>query len=65
MVVVSPNYRVAGEGFMLIDGAMPNRGLFDQVAALQWVADNIVDFGGDPNNVTVSASRRAQHRWRC
>ena len=53
VVVVSPNYRVAGEGFMLIDGAAPNRGLLDQVAALQWVRDNIAGFGGDPNNVTV------------
>jgi para-nitrobenzyl esterase len=53
VVVVSPNYRVAGEGFMLIDGAVPNRGLLDQVAALQWVHDNIAAFGGDPDNVTV------------
>jgi para-nitrobenzyl esterase len=53
VVVVSPNYRVAGEGFMLIDGAVPNRGLLDQVAALRWVRDNIAAFGGDPNNVTV------------
>jgi para-nitrobenzyl esterase len=53
VVVVSPNYRVAGEGFMAIDGAVPNRGLLDQVAALQWVRDNIAGFGGDPDNVTV------------
>jgi para-nitrobenzyl esterase len=53
VVVVSPNYRVAGEGFMLIKGAVPNRGLLDQVAALQWVRDNISAFGGDPHNVTV------------
>ena len=53
VVVVSLNYRVAGEGFMLIAGAMPNRGLLDQVAALQWVHDNIAGCGGDPNNVTV------------
>jgi para-nitrobenzyl esterase len=53
VVVVSPNYRVAGEGFMLIDGALPNRGMLDQVAALQWVRDNIAAFGGDPDNVTV------------
>jgi para-nitrobenzyl esterase len=53
VVVVSLNYRVAGEGFLLIDGALPNRGLLDQVAALQWVRDNITAFGGDPDNVTV------------
>jgi para-nitrobenzyl esterase len=53
VVVISLNYRVAGEGFMLIDGAVPNRGLLDQVAALHWVRDNIAAFGGDPDNVTV------------
>ncbi len=65
VVVVSPNYRVAGEGFMLIDGAVPNRGLLDQVAALRWVRDNIAGFGGDPNNVTVFGESAAPHRSRC
>jgi para-nitrobenzyl esterase len=53
VVVITLNYRVAGEGFMAIDGAVPNRGLLDQVAALQWVRDNIAGFGGDPDNVTL------------
>ena len=65
VVVVSLNYRVAGEGFMLIAGAMPNRGLLDQVAVLQWVHDNIAGFGGDPNNVTVFGESAAPHRSRC
>ena len=52
-MVVSLNYRVGGEGFMLIDGVLPNRGLLDQVAAQQWVQDNIAGFGGNPGNVTV------------
>jgi para-nitrobenzyl esterase len=53
VVVVSLNYRIGAEGFMLIEGAVPNRGLLDQVLALHWVRDNIARFGGDPHNVTV------------
>ena len=53
VVVVSLNYRVGPDGFMLIDGAVPNRGLLDQIAALRWVRENIAAFGGDPHNVTV------------
>ncbi|MFF7937021.1 carboxylesterase family protein [Streptomyces sp. NPDC007940] len=53
MVVVTLNYRVGIEGFALLAGAPPNRGLLDQVAALEWVRDNITAFGGDPGRVTV------------
>ncbi|MFF9077015.1 carboxylesterase/lipase family protein [Streptomyces sp. NPDC014872] len=54
LVVVSINYRVAAEGFALVEGAPANRGLLDQIAALEWVRRNIAAFGGDPDQVTVA-----------
>ncbi|MFJ8386644.1 carboxylesterase/lipase family protein [Streptomyces sp. NPDC094438] len=54
LVVVSINYRVGAEGFALLEGAPPNRGFLDQVAALRWVRRNIASFGGDPDNVTAA-----------
>jgi para-nitrobenzyl esterase len=53
LVVVSFNYRLGVEGFTHLRGAPANRGLLDQVAALTWVRENIVAFGGDPDQVTV------------
>ncbi|MFD3838502.1 carboxylesterase/lipase family protein [Streptomyces sp. NPDC058642] len=53
IVVVTLNYRVGIEGFLRIEGAPANRGLLDQVAALEWVRENIAAFGGDPEQVTV------------
>lgn len=53
VVVVTINYRLGIEGFAQITGAPANRGLLDQVAALEWVRDNIVAFGGDPDEITI------------
>lgn len=52
-VVVTLNYRLGIEGFAQIEGAPANRGLLDQVAALEWVRDNIRAFGGAADRVTV------------
>lgn len=56
-VYVAVNYRVAGFGFLagreiLRDGSS-NLGLLDQRMGLEWVADNIEAFGGDPSKVTI------------
>ncbi len=53
VVCVTINYRLGVEGFLQLPGAPANRGLLDQIAALEWVRDNIAGFGGDPENVTV------------
>jgi para-nitrobenzyl esterase len=54
VVTVTCNYRLGIDGFAWLEGAPPNRGLLDQVAALRWVRDNIAAFGGDPDRVTVA-----------
>ncbi|HTS95510.1 MAG TPA: carboxylesterase family protein [Streptosporangiaceae bacterium] len=53
VVLVGINYRLGVDGFALLPGVPANRGLLDQIAALEWVRDNIAAFGGDPGNVTI------------
>lgn len=57
IVFVAVNYRVGGFGFLpgkeILNDGSANLGLLDQRLALQWVADNIGAFGGDPDKVTI------------
>ena len=55
IVCVTINYRVGADGFLYLGEGEgnANRGLLDQLAALEWVRENIAAFGGDPDNVTV------------
>ena len=60
VVVVTTNYRLGALGYLSLGahggdrwGATANAGQLDQIAALQWVHDNIASFGGDPDNVTI------------
>ena len=53
IVCVTINYRVGAEGFLYLGDGIANLALLDQVAALEWVRDNIAVFGGDPDNVTI------------
>ena len=52
-VIVSINYRLGIFGYIFIQDEIANLGQLDQITALQWVRDNIMFFGGDPNNVTI------------
>ncbi|XP_063054690.1 fatty acyl-CoA hydrolase precursor, medium chain-like [Engraulis encrasicolus] len=55
VVVVAIQYRLGMLGFFSTgdENAPGNWGLLDQVAALQWVQENIQSFGGDPSSVTI------------
>ncbi|KAM8945988.1 cocaine esterase-like [Pelodytes ibericus] len=55
VVMVSIQYRLGILGFFSTgdERAPGNYGFLDQVAALQWVQENIEDFGGDPKSVTI------------
>jgi para-nitrobenzyl esterase len=60
VILVSINYRLGVLGFLATDelvkeghGAAGDYGLLDMVAALRWVHENIENFGGDPENVTI------------
>jgi para-nitrobenzyl esterase len=58
VVLVGVNHRLNVFGYTYLGGlspryAMGNPGQLDLVAALEWVRDNIANFGGDPHNVTI------------
>ncbi|KAM5443101.1 hypothetical protein MferCBS31731_001976 [Microsporum ferrugineum] len=57
IIYVAVNYRVGGFGFMpgsdIKKDGSANLGHLDQRLGLQWVADNIAKFGGDPEKVTI------------
>jgi para-nitrobenzyl esterase len=59
VVVVSINHRLNMLGFLDLSAyddkykQSANLSMLDLQAALEWVRDNISNFGGDPNNVTI------------
>ena len=59
VVAVTLNYRLGLFGYACLpqlaaeSGHTGNYGLYDQLAALQWIHDSIAAFGGDPDNVTL------------
>ncbi|KAL1492073.1 hypothetical protein ABEB36_012568 [Hypothenemus hampei] len=66
IIVVTINYRLGIFGFLstLDDNAPGNYALKDQVLSLQWVKNNIANFGGDTNRITIvgqSAGAASSH----
>uniref|UniRef100_A0A1I8HGK3 COesterase domain-containing protein n=1 Tax=Macrostomum lignano TaxID=282301 RepID=A0A1I8HGK3_9PLAT len=60
-VIVTINYRLGAFGFLALNSSMAsgitgNMGLFDQEAAISWVAKNIEAFGGDKNAITLAGA---------
>lgn len=60
VVLVTVNHRLNAFGFLYLGklggekyADSGNVGMLDIVAALNWVRDNIAEFGGDPGNVTI------------
>ena len=60
VVVVTLNHRLNGFGFLYLAELggkkfedSGNAGMLDLVLALRWVKENISEFGGDPDNVTI------------
>lgn len=58
IIFVAMNYRLGALGFLagpsLQDaGGVSNAALYDQRLAIEWVAENIHLFGGDPNRITL------------
>jgi para-nitrobenzyl esterase len=59
VVVVTVNHRLNVVGFLDLSAYgdkykySGNLGIMDLVASLEWIRDNIANFGGDPSNVTI------------
>jgi para-nitrobenzyl esterase len=59
VVVVTINHRLGAFGYLHLEdlgsqfASSGNAGMLDIVAALEWVRENIANFGGDPDNVTI------------
>jgi len=73
VVFVSFNYRVGIFGFYAHheidknnDGlGSGNFGILDQIAVLQWVKNNISNFGGDPDQVTIAGQSAGSMSVNC
>lgn len=53
VITVAINYRLGPFHSVWGDGYTGNLALTDQLIALRWVKENIADYGGDPERITV------------
>lgn len=59
IVFVSVEQRLGAFGYLSLpqlsqeQGQSGNYGLMDQIKAMEWIKENIANFGGDPENITV------------
>ena len=63
VILVTINYRLGPFGWFSVPGLnldsnepldqSPNFGTLDMIKSLEWVNNNIDNFGGDPNNITI------------
>lgn len=70
-IIVAPAYRLNALGFLasrelqaeanLLGEPVGNQGFWDQRLALEWTAENISHFHGDPDNVTVGGYSAGSH----
>lgn len=64
VVVVAMNYRISAFGFLNAnnkENGPNNVGLLDQRMAMEWVQQNIKQFGGDPQQVTLFGESAGGH----
>ncbi|KAL0869743.1 hypothetical protein ABMA27_005972 [Loxostege sticticalis] len=59
VVVVTVSHRLGLIGYLTTedDAIPPNNGVRDYIFALKWIKENIQNFGGDPNRVTLMGSK--------
>ncbi|KAK3101542.1 hypothetical protein FSP39_004328 [Pinctada imbricata] len=53
VILVTINYRLNVFGFFAAGDVKGNLGIYDQQLAFKWVSQNIPDYGGDPNSITI------------